>query len=161
MVIVNSYFKTKQIHVYNKRDMIPKTISRDTFEIRKMHRSWHGLIFGSIMCIWNKWPLSTNSCVISTAIDHKWCLVTFQSYANISLAKNIVCYGAYLDVRASKIRTSANGFGAWASGCYAPKTYRFDLFFLSVLVFFLFYFIIKFLYVIMNWFINYFDKVYS
>ena len=102
MVIVNSYFKAKQI--YDKRDMIPtcKTISRDTFEIRKMHRSWHGLIFGTIMCIWNKWPLSTNSCVISTAIDHKWCLVTFQIYANISLAKNIVCYGAYLDVRALK-----------------------------------------------------------
>ena len=34
MVIVNSYFKTPKI--YNKRDMIPKTICRDTFEIRKI-----------------------------------------------------------------------------------------------------------------------------
>ena len=33
MVIVNSYFKTKK---YNKRDIIPKTICRDTFEIRKI-----------------------------------------------------------------------------------------------------------------------------
>ena len=30
----------KQKNIYNnKRDMIPKTKSRDTFEIRKMHRS--------------------------------------------------------------------------------------------------------------------------
>ena len=37
MVIVNSYFKNPK--PYHKRDMIPKTICRDTFEIRKMHRS--------------------------------------------------------------------------------------------------------------------------
>ena len=64
------------------------------------HTLWFDLRIYNATLKWMT-PLYQQLCYIHS-IYHKWCLVTFQSYANISLAKNIVCYGVYLDVRALK-----------------------------------------------------------